>query len=52
MNDDFVSKKMLISLASGGKAEAQTSYSTITSIKQLNNRLNRKATWIHTNSYH
>lgn len=41
-DNDFAIKKMLISLASGGTDEAQTSSLTKISIKQLSNRLHRK----------
>lgn len=42
-NDDFEIKKILIFVASGARDEAQTSCSTIISIKKLRNSLNRKA---------
>lgn len=52
IKNQFENKKILISLASRGRDEAQASCSTKTGIKWLNNRLNRKGIWIHTDSSH
>ena len=51
-NTDFEIKKMLFSLASEGRDEAQASCLVQTGITQLINRLNRKVILIHTNLIH